>query len=311
MKLPFDFANKLLLRLVLPGALLAALFWPVLLALRVGLDLEAPDAVLAPVCVIAFGWLMLFVDMPVYMLAQGRRFWPAWLKRRAVAAEAGRLTRLTQARREAGEDMAREYDLEIRQFPLTSQGEPTARHPTRLGNLISASETYPDRKYGIDGAFGWYRLWVVIDKDLRAELDDQQALVDSALYGAAIAGLSTIVCLIYALVRLTTGQALIYALPAAPILIVLSAASAGASALLYRACLTAQAHYGELFAALFDQHVDRFGFKTILGELEARLPDAGLANASNQERARAAVRFLRWHKYRPAGETKNRTVGDW
>jgi hypothetical protein len=177
MKLPFDFANKFLLRLVLPGALLSALFWPILLTIRHTLDLAAPDAVLAPVAIILFGWLMLFLDMPIYTLAQGRRFWPARLKRWGIKREKARLDALMSSRNAAPPEDRGEYDLQIRQFALDASGEPVAVLPTRLGNLLRASESYPDRKYGIDGVFGWYRLWIAIDKELRGELDDQQALV--------------------------------------------------------------------------------------------------------------------------------------
>lgn len=97
MKLPFDFAAKFILRLVLPGALFTALFWPLaLLILRV-LKLDVPDAVSVPIAILLFGWLILLADMPIYMLFEGRRFWPRWLRRWGVAREQARVRRLQKA----------------------------------------------------------------------------------------------------------------------------------------------------------------------------------------------------------------------
>jgi len=97
-KLPFDFANKLLLRLVLPGALLTATVWPVLLAVLHWVHVAAPDAVIVPIAILIFGWVILLLDMPIYMIAEGRRYWPNWLRTWGVARESARLRGLTAAR---------------------------------------------------------------------------------------------------------------------------------------------------------------------------------------------------------------------
>src|SRR4051812_49479200 len=107
---------------------------------------------------------MLLLDMPIYMVAEGRRFWPAWLRGWCLAAERGRLARLLTGRQEArargDRREVQERDVEIRGFPCDPNGVPTAQFPTRLGNLLTAFETYPDRKYGMDGVFAWPRLWL-------------------------------------------------------------------------------------------------------------------------------------------------------
>ncbi|WP_374573049.1 hypothetical protein [Phenylobacterium sp.] len=311
MKLPFDFANKLLLRLVLPGALLAATFWPVLIAVTEQLQIEVDDKVLAPIAIIAFGWLMLFLDMPLYMLAEGRRFWPEKLKAWCIARQAKRLRALQDMRRTLSGQAQIEIDLQIRTFPIDKSGNSTALYPTRLGNLIHAQESYPDRKYGIDGVFAWYRLWVSVDKDLRAELDDQQAIVDSALYASFVAGLAAVACGAYALIRTTTGDRVLGSLPSGCVLLALAVVCIVVGWLLYNACVMAQAQYGEIFCALFDQNVEKLKFELVLAELARAFSDPALASAPARLRAQSAIRFLKYHKYRPIGQSVNLDIREW
>jgi hypothetical protein len=310
-KLPFDFATKFLLRLLLPGALLTAISWPVLLGLRHRLGLAVDDKAVLPVAILAWGWTLLLLDMPIYMAFEGRRFWPAPLRRFGAWWQARRLARLIARRAALGDDpVGTEVALKIRRYPLSKAGDPVALYPTRIGNLIAASEKYPDRKYGIDGVFGWYRLWVTIDKDLRGELDDQQAIVDGALYAAFATLIGAGACLLYALLHHMRPWVLPM-LPSARALLGLGAASLVASNLFYRATLSAQAGYGELFCALFDQNIDAFDFDTVIAQLSDTLNDPTMLLLSPREEARAAIRFLRWHRYKPPGGGDNVVVRDW
>lgn len=313
MKLPFDFAIKFLLRLVLPGAFLAAILWPLLVALRIRLGLAVDDMVVIPIAILVLGWIILLLDMPIYMIAEGRRFWPRWTRRAGLALENWRLAALVKRRDNPKPNSAgrTEFSLEIRKFPIeAATGLTYAACPTRFGNLVMASESYPDRKYGIDGVFGWYRLWVVIDKDLRAEVDDQQAVVDSALYVAFCAGLGALLCLAYAAVGKLAPDCLTV-LPTTSTLLWLAGGSLLLSRLMYCAALVAQAQHGELFAALFDQYLDKLEFKPIIDQLAATHNDSSLVGASQRVRARAAIRFLKWHKYRPSSTGPNQDVVGW
>jgi hypothetical protein len=74
---------------------------------------------------------------------------------------------------------ALEVGVEYALYPTDDDSAAYVAHPTRLGNIIESFESYPKIKYGLDSVFYWYRLWVVLDKDLREEIDSSQAVVDS------------------------------------------------------------------------------------------------------------------------------------
>src|SRR5215216_3942432 len=80
MKLPFDFGVKLIFRLILPGFLLSLGFLPLL---RLVLQLEGWSnkwEYAFVVMVILLGWAIIITDMPIFMLMEGRRFWPGFIK---------------------------------------------------------------------------------------------------------------------------------------------------------------------------------------------------------------------------------------
>lgn len=217
---------------------------------------------------------------------------------------------MRQAAAPAGSADRAELSVRIRGFPLDRNGDPIVVYPTRLGNLIRASESYPELKYGIDGVFGWYRLWVSIDKDLRAELDDQQSLVDSCLYGSVVLLAGAAIGTIYFVLKFVDSKAL----PLLPGWITLGVAIVGAlilSRILYMLSLFTQASYGELFAALFDQYRETLKLGNVADVLADRNGDPALRGEPETVRNRAAIRFLRWHKYRRVGARKNRGVRGW
>jgi hypothetical protein len=312
-KLPFDFATKFILRLILPGALFAALLWPLAAAAVAALGPQAPPAIVIPVLILVTGWLTLLLDMPIYMLFEGRRFWPGGLRARLVKREEKRLQRLidgrTAAKKKKDSARASELAVDTLDFPLSEAGDPYAAYPTRLGNLLTAIETYPDSKYGIDGVWGWSRLWVTVDKDLRGEMDDQQAVADSGIYAAFVFLCAFPILIAYAAIAwLRPG--VLPELPSPRLLLAFAAAAPFTAWALYRLSLPAQRQYGELFKALFDQHRSKLEVEDIVDALAAHKGEAR-RRFSERERYRAGIRFLRWHRYRLKGASTNEIVRDW
>lgn len=316
MAAPFEIATKFLLRLLLPGAVLAAAAMPILLSVCRVLSLTIDPLALFSFAVPALGWVLILLDMPIYMAFEGRRYWPRWLSKLGKAREQQRLVlytrRADQAKARGDEAERLEYRIRVAQFPMNNNGEYEAWYPTRMGNILAGFEQYPQLKYGLDGVFFWYRIWVAIDKDLREDLDNAQALVDGSLYAVTAFCVAASMNMLYA--ASIFFRTPLIALPTAAgyvTFLVLSGACLIISMILYRCCLHAQSQYGELFKSVFDQHRSRLEISGLLNDLEAHHEDLSFYGRSERERNRAAWRFLRWHRYRPDGSGTNRIVQDW
>lgn len=313
MKFPFDFSIVLVFRMLFPGAVLAAAYSPLLLTLAWKFGYQ-PDLMVAfPIQAVVWGWLIVLCDQPIYMLYEGRRYWPNFLWRMSRGREEARLRDLEAGAADAMQktDPRRylESNIALLAFPLDEKNQPVAAYPTRLGNLLRAYETYPNRVYKLDPIFYWYRLWLVLDKDLREELDQAQALADSALYVSAAFALSVPVVLLYAVVSSVSYVDFLY-VPASPFaLLRIAVAATVFSYACYRLSYYPHVQYGELFKGLFDQYRDKLTFVDDAVEL-AEAAGADKANAS-VEKYRIASRFLRWNRIRPPGETRNYTPQEW
>jgi hypothetical protein len=80
MKFPFEFGTKLVFRLIAPGALLAAAMLPAVQFLLFALGLTIRSVYVFPFAAVAWGWMVVVCDQPIYMLFEGRRFWPRRLR---------------------------------------------------------------------------------------------------------------------------------------------------------------------------------------------------------------------------------------
>ena len=353
MKLPFAFGINLLFRLVFPGSVLAIVLW--FLFAQVAADLEpelrtALSPIFQPVpalgevasvgmLAVFLGWLITLADMPIYMLFEGRRFWPRRLRCRMRRREHARLVRLeeaaeacwkeAQALRERldadpppeGERQAAlalehsealerhlERAVQASRFPLDPKGRRYAPMPTRLGNLIYEYEMYPANKYGLDSVFFFYRLWLMVDNDMREEVDAKQAVVDGATYVAFACSLGALIGATVLLVRLALslpGGPLSFdpaaiALDAALVVLLLVAAR-----LVYRLSIHGHVQFGEIYKALFDQHWHRLDLDPTLELIEQRTGRPSPPKTEPLERARTAWRYLRWHRVRVDGVNVN------
>lgn len=305
MKLPFSLSLKFVFRLLLPGFLVSLALLPLLQVLLDLLNMPFPVAWAFPLLCLLFGWLFVVLDMHIYMLFEGRRYWPPPVKRALIKREEARLRRLASIVQGSKEqDRARylEASVNLRRFPIDENGEYAVRAPTRIGNLILAYEYYPLHRYGMDAVFFWPRLWLLLDEDQRKELDDQQALADSAIYSSAAIFLGGIVCFVYFVAALICGDS-IDLLPQPPVLLASTAICIAAACVLYRLSLEIQATFGEIFKSAFDVFRDRVKLSAVLDHIRREWPEALPENASSKEEYKAAWRYLHNYRVRVDGES--------
>lgn len=213
MKLPLDFGIKLFFRLLLPGFFLTLGLLPIYFGLLDLLGLSGHREVAFVIAIIVTGWLIVAADMPIYMFLEGRRYWPTrvwtWMRKREAQRLKG-VIKVIDSYFEPG--VVRTHILKVRyneagvarrSFPLNEDGEPAAEWPTRLGNMIAAFEQYSYNRYGLEAIFYWPRIWINLTKDLRDEIDNQQAMADSAVYSTLALGLSGVAWILYGVLEVT------------------------------------------------------------------------------------------------------------
>src|SRR6266568_2291785 len=211
MKLPFDFGIKLIFRLVIPGFLLSLGFLPIMNA---GLDVFGWTArfdYAFLTAIVLLGWLITISDMSIYMLLEGRRWWPAPIKRFCIDRHEARLRKLIERSKSTDDLIAGEAYFDLPNFPMNNDGEYYVAYPSRLGNLLRAFELYSLRTYGIDSIFFWWRIWLRLDKDSREEVDNSQALADSTTYACFSLYFSGLLMLLYLGFKIMKAIALVIA----------------------------------------------------------------------------------------------------
>ena len=91
----------------------------------------------------------------------------------------------------------------LRGFPVDDRMKPTAVSPTIIGNILAASEDYSLRKYGMNSIFFFYRIWIVLDKDTKTEIDLNAAYMDSAIYTKFVLQIATITYFLLWILQIT------------------------------------------------------------------------------------------------------------
>jgi hypothetical protein len=306
MKLPFSLSVKLVFRLVLPGLIVAFAELPILRRLLACFYVQAGIEAPLTVSALVSGWLLTVFDMHLYMFYEGRRYWPRFLYRWLLASEERRLSRLTERHRKARElskdnpgntDARRKYreaSVEMRTFPMNEQGDYCADSPTRLGNLLSAVESRPKQAYGLESTFYWYRLWLLLDKDTRESVDEQQALVDSALYVSFALNVAGLFSALYSALAWRSCYWRVQ-LPDWRLLAATALACWLAGYVLYRSSLQLHAQFGETFKALFDVNHDKLRLEAAVREIE-EVTKSNLRHAPVREQHMAVWRYL--HNFR-------------
>lgn len=254
MKLPFELGAKLFFRMLLPGLFLAGATWPVLFPLVDALAFPNRHELAFVGVAVLGGWLIVLLDMPIYMLFEGRRGWPERARLAMIAREQKRLAGLEKIIDEWQEPAdPRRYEeasVDARQFPFDG-GRRIAKFPTRLGNLITSFEEYSETRYGLDAIFFWPRIWIQLPKDTREDLDNSQSMADSALYCCFALSIAAILWLLYAALQVAGVHKVQTRMPTAGVVVTATLCIVGAL-VLYRIALFVNVQFGELFKAVCD-----------------------------------------------------------
>ena|SRR5712691_240751 len=182
-----DFGLPFFYRVVLPGAIVTVAGLPMLSAILSSFRVAGKDQTPYLVGIaVFFGFLLSLLDDPIYQLIEGRAGWPRWLSQWRQQRWKRIVSRIYKRQAELDQNSPERAECWylLRQFPIDAEGKPTATRPTRIGNAMAAYEDYAYSRYGMDDTFYWPRLWLVLDKDARSEVDIPWAAVDAILYAA-------------------------------------------------------------------------------------------------------------------------------
>ena len=144
-----------------------------------------------------------------------------------------------------------------------------------------------------------YRIWLKLDKDLREELDTQQAIADSAIYVSLSLFLSAVLGLVYACtqafgVHWTGG-------PGGGAMLGFSCGMVLAGYVLYRASLHIHAQFGELFKSTFDVYSQSINVDQVVCDIYEMGGDV-LPTSDNRQKYREAWRYLRYFLIKKNGK---------
>jgi hypothetical protein len=317
MKFPFDFSIKLIFRLVLPGFLLSLGFFPLLnIVLRMNGWADKGEYAFITL-IILLGWAITISDMRIYMLFEGRRYWPLPIRRLSQRLEEWRLERAERDAEDDDDRISTEAYVDLQNFPMTEAGDYTVKAPSRLGNLLKATEDYSKRRHGASSIFYWYRIWLKLDKDTREEIDNSQALADSTLYASFALLLSAGLWLLYLLAKYLIVVVLANAtslsrhlqydltlidqfLPRKGTALLIAVVFLLTSYVIYRLSLRLHAQFGELFKSVFDLNVvDVSNVTKELVSLSEHSPAAALSKVlTRRDQYDVAWRYLQYYRYR-------------
>jgi hypothetical protein len=157
------------------------------------LGLDPPQqlllAILALLLITASSTIAEHFTLPLLRLFEG--YWPSraqrltdyftasWRRRRKILETewqplAGRFDsgKLSHA------DLSRyiELDRRLREIPVDA----SYQMPTRLGNLLRASERLPLDKYGLDGIVCWPRLWLAMEDSAKNDVSAARSKLDAS-----------------------------------------------------------------------------------------------------------------------------------
>jgi hypothetical protein len=300
MKLPFDLGVKLFFRLLLPGFVLSLGIAPMTFMLvdylKESFHYPISFEIAFIITIMLMGWLIVVLDMPIYMLFEGRRFWPKSLREFFIAREQSRLKRIDRdiSQEQIDYNKYLEASVEKLYFPIDENGTYKPNYPSRFGNLLTAYETYPDRRYGMDGIFFWNRIWLKLDKDTREDIDGRQALADSTLYVSFALFVTGFICLLYIVISLYEP---IRCIPGRTSSVILFFICILSGYVVYRLSLYIHGQFGEVIKAMFDVYSSKIDqdILNVLDEVIYFTNDQSLKNLPRREKYRLSYIYLQFY----------------
>ena len=318
MKLPFDFGVKLIFRLILPGFLLSLGFLPLL---RLVLQIEGWSdkwEYAFVVMIIILGWTIIISDMPIFMLMEGRRFWPKFINDFGKRRLNQKLKQLKTKTEHADPQTQTEAWFSLRgSFQMSNAGDYEVVLPARLGNVIYSYETYSRRTYGMDSIFYWPRIWLKLDKDTREEIDNYQAVADSTVYAAFALFVSSLLWVLYAISKLVIVSVQSFKLnsriqydltlidqrlPKKGVALLVAAVFVLAGYFIYRMSLFLYAQFGEVFKSVFDVNISAINISPVMAEIAELTAGTScpvdIDTLKKKEQFPIAARYLQYYRYR-------------
>jgi hypothetical protein len=189
----FSVASELgfssLFRIVFPGLVWSLLLLPLVnppISEALGIDEIVDLAAILLTEALILGVFASLTSSIVYRIYEGRLLWPQWLHQELTKS----LGNLVKKRLAAAEKLDRssvayqETWYWLRMFPLDDNGDPIARRPTLLGNVLEGYEEYPLRRYGMDSVFYWYRLVPKLPESFGKQLDQLWSEADCLMHSS-------------------------------------------------------------------------------------------------------------------------------
>src|SRR5712691_2148238 len=187
-----------LMRIVFPGTLAALCIYPFIHGWTAHvppmsfLSSEWGPLIFALGAIYILGTLVSGLRGLTYRVYSDRLLWPPWLYGKLCAVQKSRVQRLLDEQERLPEHTPRYAQIwkVLRLYPMNDKGHSYASHPTLLGNIIAAYEKYPLTRYGMVSVFYWPRLWLLLEKEKKEEIDASWSLADGLLSLSAVAVVS-------------------------------------------------------------------------------------------------------------------------